>query len=40
MDISASEETELAALRSYRTELRRIDLSSAPDINWPEYSVE
>ncbi|MBC2610113.1 tail fiber assembly protein [Citrobacter braakii] len=36
--MSASEETELAALRSYRTELRRIDLSSAPDINWPEYS--
>ncbi|EQA8864478.1 MULTISPECIES: tail fiber assembly protein [Citrobacter] len=27
-------------MRSYRTELRRIDLSSAPDINWPEYSVE
>jgi hypothetical protein len=27
-------------LRSYRTELRRIDLCSAPDINWPEYSVE
>ncbi|MFP2265544.1 MULTISPECIES: tail fiber assembly protein [Citrobacter] len=25
-------------MRSYRTELRRIDLSSAPDINWPEYS--
>ncbi|PLC66704.1 hypothetical protein B9P82_03665 [Citrobacter sp. L55] len=38
--MSASEETELAALRSYRTELRRIDLCSAPDINWPEYSVE
>lgn len=37
-DISVSEETELAALRSYRTELRRLDLSSAPDINWPEYS--
>ncbi|HHT8378673.1 tail fiber assembly protein [Citrobacter sp. L55] len=27
-------------MRSYRTELRRIDLCSAPDINWPEYSVE
>ncbi|EOU6266432.1 tail fiber assembly protein [Escherichia coli] len=25
-------------MRSYRTELRRLDLSSAPDINWPEYS--
>lgn len=37
-DISAEEETELAALRIYRTELRRLDLSSAPDINWPEYS--
>ena len=37
-DISASEETELAALRSYRTELRRLDLSSATDINWPESS--
>lgn len=37
-DISVSEETELAALRIYRTELRRLDLSSAPDVNWPEYS--
>ncbi|WP_287874556.1 tail fiber assembly protein [Citrobacter sp.] len=27
-------------MRSYRTELRRIDLCSAPDFNWPEYSVE
>ncbi|MDU3462907.1 tail fiber assembly protein [Citrobacter sp.] len=27
-------------MRSYRTELSRIDLSSAPDINCPEYSVE
>ncbi|HHD7442564.1 TPA: hypothetical protein ACOVFI_001612 [Citrobacter braakii] len=27
-------------MRSYRTELRRIVLCSAPDINWPEYSVE
>lgn len=37
-DISVIEETELAALRSYRTELRRLDLSFVPDVNWPEYS--
>ncbi|MEW9209448.1 tail fiber assembly protein [Citrobacter werkmanii] len=36
-DISADEETELAALRAYRTALRRLDMSTAPDINWPEY---
>ncbi|STB12270.1 Caudovirales tail fibre assembly protein [Citrobacter freundii] len=35
-DISSDEETELAILRAYRTALRRLDLSSAPDINWPE----
>lgn len=35
-DISADEETELATLRAYRTALRRLDLSTAPDINWPE----
>ncbi|HCD1219536.1 TPA: tail fiber assembly protein [Citrobacter freundii] len=35
-DISSDEETELATLRAYRTALRRLDLSSAPDINWPE----
>lgn len=35
-DISSYEETELATLRAYRTALRRLDLSSAPDINWPE----
>ncbi|MBJ8797320.1 tail fiber assembly protein [Citrobacter freundii] len=34
-DISAEEETELAVLRASRTKLRRLDLSSAPDINWP-----
>lgn len=34
-DISTEEETELAALRASRTKLRRLDLSSAPDINWP-----
>ncbi|MCY3416480.1 MULTISPECIES: tail fiber assembly protein [Citrobacter] len=35
-DISADEETELATLRVYRTALRRLDLTTAPDINWPE----
>lgn len=35
-DISSDEETELATLRAYRTALRRLDLSTAPDINWPE----
>lgn len=34
-DISTEEQTELAALRARRTKLRRLDLSSAPDINWP-----
>ena len=35
-DISSDEETELASLRAYRTALRRLDLTTAPDINWPE----
>ena len=35
-DISSYEETELATLRAYRTALRRLDLSTTPDINWPE----
>ena len=35
-DITAEEEAELTALRAYRTALRRLDLSTAPDINWPE----
>lgn len=35
-DISSDEETELATLRAYRTALRRLDLSTAPDLNWPE----
>ncbi|ELW9331377.1 tail fiber assembly protein [Citrobacter freundii] len=34
-DISAEEEAELTALRAYRTTLRRLDLSTAPDIDWP-----
>ncbi|HBV9014888.1 TPA: tail fiber assembly protein [Citrobacter freundii] len=37
-DISADEEKELATLRAYRTRLRRLDLTDAPDIDWPEVS--
>lgn len=37
-DISADEEKELATLRAYRTKLRRLDLTGAPDIDWPEVS--
>lgn len=35
-DISAREEAELAELRIYRTALRRLELSTAPKINWPD----
>lgn len=41
-DISVEEEAELAALRAYRTALRRLDLSNISDkesfsaINWPD----
>ncbi|HCR4014088.1 MULTISPECIES: tail fiber assembly protein [Citrobacter freundii complex] len=35
-DISADEEQELTKLRAYRTALRRLDLSTAPKINWPD----
>ncbi|HIB8910657.1 MULTISPECIES: tail fiber assembly protein [Citrobacter] len=38
-DISGEEETELAALRAYRTSLRHLDLTTAPDVKWPEYPV-
>ncbi|MDM2913095.1 tail fiber assembly protein [Citrobacter sp. Cpo035] len=38
-DISDEEEVELAALRAYRTALRRLDLATAPNVKWPEYSV-
>ncbi|EML9401519.1 tail fiber assembly protein [Citrobacter freundii] len=38
-DISDEEEAELAALRAYRTALRRLDLTTAPDVKWPEYPV-
>ncbi|EAB7708383.1 tail fiber assembly protein [Salmonella enterica] len=36
-DITATELLELTALREYRTKLRRMDLTAAPDINWPVY---
>lgn len=35
-DISAEEAAELAELRAYRTALRRLDLSAAPKISWPD----
>ncbi|EEL0167131.1 tail fiber assembly protein [Salmonella enterica] len=35
-DITAAELSELTALREYRTKLRRMDLTAALDINWPE----
>lgn len=38
-DISAEEVAELAELRAYRTALRRLDLSAAPKINWPDAPV-
>lgn len=34
-DASDSEEAELTALRAYRTALRRLDLTVAPDVKWP-----
>ncbi|WP_410690746.1 tail fiber assembly protein [Citrobacter freundii] len=34
-DITNSELVELAALREFRTKLRRLDLTTAPDIDWP-----
>lgn len=39
-DITDVEADELKALRAYRTALRRLDVSSAPDINWPDYPGE
>lgn len=38
-DISAEEAAELAELRAYRTALRRLDLSAAPKISWPDAPV-
>lgn len=35
-DISEGETAELEALRAYRTELRRLDITTAPKIKWPE----
>lgn len=35
-DISDEENAELEALRAYRTALRRLDLSVAPKVKWPE----
>ncbi|ELK1245859.1 TPA: tail fiber assembly protein [Citrobacter freundii] len=35
-DVSADEEKELTTLRAYRIALRRLDLTGAPDIDWPE----
>ncbi|MCC1591169.1 tail fiber assembly protein, partial [Salmonella enterica subsp. enterica serovar Indiana] len=35
-DITSDELTELATLREVRTKLRRLDLSMAPDIDWPD----
>lgn len=34
-DIKDEEEAELTDLRAYRTKLRRLDLTNAPDVNWP-----
>lgn len=38
-DITEEEGAELAALREHRTKLRRLDLSAAPDIDWPAASA-
>ncbi|WP_170973595.1 tail fiber assembly protein [Citrobacter sp. wls710] len=38
-DITAEEAAELAELRAYRTALRRLDLSAATKINWPDAPV-
>lgn len=34
-DITESESKELLSLRAYRTEVRNLDISKAPDIKWP-----
>ncbi|HBK3067015.1 TPA: tail fiber assembly protein [Citrobacter freundii] len=36
-DITDSELAELNALRECRTKLRRLDVSNAPDVEWPSY---
>ena len=35
-DITDAELSEINVLREYRTKLRRLDLTTAPVINWPE----
>ncbi|TRQ92116.1 tail fiber assembly protein, partial [Salmonella enterica subsp. enterica serovar Panama] len=35
-DITDAELVELSDLREVRTKLRRLDLTGAPDIDWPE----
>ncbi|HCC7945869.1 tail fiber assembly protein [Citrobacter freundii] len=39
-DITDAEQQELAALRDSRTKLRRLDLTKAPDIEWPDCNVQ
>lgn len=41
-DAEENEVAELMALRSYRTALRRLDITTAPSIDWPDkpFSVE
>ncbi|EEA9136185.1 tail fiber assembly protein [Salmonella enterica subsp. enterica] len=39
-DITDAEQQELAALRDSRTKLRRLDLTKAPDIDWPDCKVQ
>lgn len=35
-DITESEKSELNKLREYRSLLRRVNISKAPDVNWPD----
>lgn len=39
-DITDAEQQELAALRDSRTKLRRLDLTKAPDIDWPDCKIQ
>lgn len=38
-DITDTEKAQLAALREYRIRLRRLDLSKAPDVEWPDIPI-
>lgn len=38
-DITDAEKTALAAWREYRSALRRLDISAAPDIDWPDVPL-